>query len=98
MPFAFWTSYLPGLAIVGVVLFGLYAAARALARRRLFASGGARLVSVVTSTFVSQNVAIHVIKAGGRYLLVGCAAAQVRTLGELVPAEVEAWLAEQSRA
>lgn len=98
MPFAFWTGYLPGLAIVGALLFGLYVLARNLARRRLFAGGGAQLVSVVTSTFVAQNVAIHVIKAGGRYLLVGCAAAQMRTLAELAPAEVEAWLAEQRRA
>jgi flagellar biogenesis protein FliO len=98
VPFAFWTGYLPGLAIVGAILFGLYAIARTLARRRLFADGDARLVSVVASTFVSQNTSIHVIKAGERYLLVGGGAGQVRTLGELAPAEVEAWREAQRRA
>lgn len=93
---SFWTSYLLALAIVGLMLAGLYIIVRGLARGRILAASGRRFVNVVESTMLSQHVAMHVVRAGSRYLLVGGANnGALTTLAELTPEEVEAWLAQQ---
>jgi len=96
MSAGFWLQYLVALAVVALMLGGLYAVVRGLARGRLIASADRRLVSVLESTVLSQHAALHVVKAGGKYLLIGASnGGGVTTLGELPAEEVEAWLAQQ---
>lgn len=88
-------QYILALAVVALMLFGLYTVVRALGRGRLMASADRRLISVIESTFLAQNTTLHVIKAGGRYYLVGGGSGHVSTLAELPPENVEPWLKEQ---
>ena len=92
----FWLQYAFALLVVALMLGGLYAVARGLARGRVLASSDRRLVAVLESTVLSQHSAVHVIKAGTKYLLVGATNnGGVTTLGELPADEVETWLAAQ---
>ena len=95
MSWGFWVNYFLALLIVALMLSGLYIIVRGLARGRIFASAGRRLVTVIESTALSQHVNVHVVKVGERYLLVGGANGSVSTLAELSADEVEAWLAAQ---
>ena len=92
---SFIGQYVLALAVVGLMLVGLYAVVRALGRGRIVAAAQKRLVSVVESTFIAQNTTVHVLKAGGRYFLVGGGSGHVNTLAELAADEVEPWLAQQ---
>ncbi len=91
----FLFSYVLALVVVGLMLFGLYAVVRGVSRGRALGSSEKRLVGVVTSTYVSQNTTIHVVRAGSRYLLVGGGAGHLRALGEIPADEVDAWSASQ---
>ncbi len=95
MTAGFWLQYLLALVVVALMLGGLYAVVRGLARGRLIASADRRLVSVLESTVLSQHAAVHVVKAGGKYLLLGATNGGVTTLGELPAEEVDGWLSEQ---
>jgi flagellar biogenesis protein FliO len=95
MSSGFWVQYLFALLVVALMLGGLYAVVRGLARGRLIASSERRLVTVLESTPLSQHAALHVVKVGGRYYLIGGGNGQVGTLTELDPAEVETWLQTQ---
>ena len=95
MATSFWFSYFLALGVVALLLAGLYLIVRGLARGRIVASAGRRMVTVLESTALAQHVAVHVIKVGSRYLLVGGGNGNVATLTELQPEEVEAWLAAQ---
>lgn len=97
MTATFWTQYLLALAVVGLMLFGLYSVVRGLTRGRMLAANGRRLLGVVDSIALSQNTTLHVVKAGGRYLIVGGGAGHLSAMGELDAAEVDAWIAEQQR-
>jgi flagellar biogenesis protein FliO len=94
----FLFSYVLALVVVGLMLFGLYAVVRGVSRGRTLGSPEKRLVGVVSSTYVSQNTTIHVVKAGSKYLLVGGGSGQLRALGEIPAHEVEAWSASQRDA
>ena len=94
----FLFSYLLALVVVGLMLFGLYAVVRGVSRGRAFGASEKRLVSVVSSTYVSQNTTIHVVKAGSKYLLVGGGSGQLRALGEVAADEVETWSVSQREA
>jgi flagellar biogenesis protein FliO len=98
MTAGFWGQYLLALIVVALMLFGLYAIVRGLTRGRLLASNEKRLVGVIDTAIVSQNTNVHIIKAGGKYLLVGGGSGHLSALGEIPADEVEAWLAEQRRA
>ena len=98
MTAAFWTQYLVALAVVGLMLVGLYGLVRGLTRGRMLAATDKRLVGVVDSAIVSQNTTVHVVKAGSKYLLVGGGSGHLSALGELPAEEVEAWLDDQRRA
>jgi len=95
MPSGFWFQYLFALLVVALLLGGLYAVVRGLARGRILVSADRRLVTVLESTVLSQHAALHVIKVGGRYYLVGGGQGHVNSLVELPPEEVEAWLETQ---
>ncbi|MBV8750829.1 MAG: flagellar biosynthetic protein FliO [Candidatus Eremiobacteraeota bacterium] len=75
------------LAVVALVLVGLTFAVRTLNRGRIVAGTDRRLVTVVESTFLAQNVTLHVVKVGDRYYLIGGGSAGVTHIAD-VPAEV----------
>ena len=95
MSAGFIGQYLLALLVVALMLFGLYTIVRALGRGRLIAASDKRLVSVIESTFVSQNTTLHVVKVADKYFLIGGGAGHLTTLGEISPESVEPWLAEQ---
>jgi flagellar biogenesis protein FliO len=95
MSSGFWLNYLFALLVVGLMLGGLYAVVRGLARGRILASADRRLVTVLESTMLSQHAALHVVKVGERYFLVGGGQGHVSSLVELTPQEVESWLESQ---
>lgn len=95
MSSGFVGQYILALVIVGLMLGGLYLVVRFLGRGRLLNATGKRLVSVVESTYLSQNTTLHVVKVAGIYYLVGGGAGHVTTLVQIPPEQVEPWLAEQ---
>ncbi len=96
MSTGFWLQYFVALLVVALMLAGLYAVVRGLSRGRVLGSTDRRMVTVLESTVLTQHSAVHVVKAGTRYLLLGASnAGGISTLGELPSQEVEAWLAEQ---
>lgn len=98
MSAGFWFNYLFALVIVALMLVGLTIVARGLSRGRLLASANRRLVTVLESTPLAQHSAVHVVKVGARYWLVGGSQGSVSTLAELPAEEIEAWLAQQRSA
>jgi flagellar biogenesis protein FliO len=92
---SFVAEYIMALLVVALMLFGLYTVVRALGRGRLVTSADKRLVTVVESTALAQNTALHVVKVGERYYLVGGGSGHVSTLAEVPAEHVEPWLTEQ---
>jgi flagellar biogenesis protein FliO len=92
---AFWQSYAVALIVVGLMLYGLHALARVIARGRLRSQVDTRLIAVVTSSYVSQNTTVSVVKAGSRYLLIGGGNGHLQTLCELPADEVARWLTDR---
>lgn len=86
MPPAFWATYFARLAIVALVLAGMYFLARKLRDARFFARGSRRL-NVLESAMLSPNAALHVVRAGDRYFLVGTGS--VTPIAELRLAEIK---------
>jgi len=85
-------------ALVGLLLLGLTYVIRALSRGRLVVAANRKLVTVVESTFVAQNVTLHVVKVGDRFYLLGGGSAGLSKIDE-VPAEIaQHWLDEQKRS
>jgi flagellar biogenesis protein FliO len=85
------------LAVIGVLLFVLWYAAKLTGRNRIVTSASKRLITVLDTTFLSQQSTMHVVKVGSRYLLVGSGANGLALISELQEPEVEAWLEEQRR-
>ena len=98
MSTGFWVNYFLALVAVGLLLGGLFVVARTLARGRMLALADRRLVTVLESTMLAQHVAVHVVKAGTHYYLLGGTNGSIATLAELPADEVEAWLAQQRGA
>lgn len=78
----FWLTYFERLAIVALILTALYSLARKLRDVRIFARAGSRL-SVLESAMLTPNAAVHVVKAGARYFLIGSGSSGVTRLAEL---------------
>jgi flagellar biogenesis protein FliO len=95
MSSGFWLNYVLALVVVALLLGGLYAVVRGLARGRILASADRRLVTVLESTMLSQHAALHVVKVGTKYYLIGGGQGHVTSLVELPPEEVENWLGTQ---
>ncbi len=87
MPLSFWVSYLVRLAVVALVLIALYFTARRLRQTRLFARSGCSL-GLLESMMLSQHAALHVVRVGTRYFLIGTATGAVTALAEIEEAEV----------
>jgi flagellar biogenesis protein FliO len=84
--------------LVGVLLFGLTYAVRALSRGRLVVAANRKLVTVVESTFLAQNVTLHVVKVGESFYLVGGGSAGVTKIDDVPAAVAAPWLDEQKRS
>jgi flagellar biogenesis protein FliO len=82
MPESFWTGYLVRLAVVALVLIALYFTARKLRQTRLFGGRG-RCLSLLESIILSQHAALHVVRVGARYFLIGSATGTVTALAEI---------------
>ncbi len=95
MSSGFWLQYAFALLVVALMLGGLYAVVRGLARGRLLVATERRLVTVLESTQLSQHAALHVVKVGVHYYLIGGGNGNVATLTELDASEVETWLGTQ---
>ena len=99
MSWSFWFNYALALFVVALMLVGMWVVVRGLARGRIMAGLNRRMVSVLESTALSQHSALHVVKVGTRYLLIGGTNnGSVTTLAELPVEEVDAWLAQERRA
>lgn len=98
MDISFLLRIVSAFALVALLLLGLTYVVRALSRGRLVVSANRKLVTVVESTFVAQNVTLHVVKVGDRFYLLGGGSAGLTKIDE-VPAEFAAhWLDEQKRS
>ena len=98
MPGDFWLNDLLAFVVVALILAGVYAILRSVVRGRVLATVDRRLVTVLESTMLSQQSALHVVKVGGRYLLFGGGNGSISTLAELPSQEVEAWIAQERRS
>jgi flagellar biogenesis protein FliO len=90
VPSSFWEAYVLKLAILGAVLGTLYALARRLKGMKLFSRASGRYVTVIESTMLSPHAAIHLVRFGPRYLLIGCGSAGLSKLAEFSAGELEA--------
>ncbi len=90
MPWSFWEAYAVKLLILGLMLAALYAVARRLKGLRFFARGVDRYVTVIESTMLSQHAAVHLLRIGTRYLLIGGGSAGLSKLAEFNAGEFEA--------
>jgi len=89
MPWSFWEAYAVKLLILGVMLAVLYAVARRLKGVRFFARGVDRYVTVIESTMLSPHAAVHLLRVGTRYLLIGGGSAGLFKLAEFSAGELE---------
>jgi flagellar biogenesis protein FliO len=85
---SFWQGYALKLALIALLLAGLFALTRLLRGARFFDGGGSRLVTVVESVMLSPHLWVHVVKVGTRYLCVGGGEGAIAMLTELTPEEV----------
>lgn len=88
MPASFWMSYLVRLAIVAASLIALYFAARKLRQTRFF-SRDDRALSLLESIMLSPHAALHLVRVGSRYFLLGSATGAVSALAELTGADTD---------
>ncbi|MGH7716921.1 MAG: flagellar biosynthetic protein FliO [Vulcanimicrobiaceae bacterium] len=98
MELAVWIRAITALALVALLLYGLFWALRLLSQGRLLALGRTRLAVVVESTFLSQNTAVHVVKVARRYYLVGASNGHVALITELPADEVDPYVEAQRQA
>ena len=97
MDIAFVLKVAWAFALVALLLLALTYAVRALSRGRLIVAANRKLVTVVESTFLAQNVTLHVVKVGDQFYLLGGGSAGITKIGD-VPAELaQSWLEEQKR-
>jgi len=88
VPFSFWAGYFDKLAIVALVLAATYLVAHQL-RRAPFCGRTGRRLSLVESMMLSAHAALHVVRVGSRYFLIGSSAGSLSMLAELAPAQFE---------
>ena len=89
--------YVYALVVIALLLLAMTWVVGALGRGRLLASTRHRLTSVVESTYLTQQSTLHVVKAAGKYYLVGGGSAGVTLICELPAEEVNEWIETQRR-
>ncbi|MGH7661504.1 MAG: flagellar biosynthetic protein FliO [Vulcanimicrobiaceae bacterium] len=95
MDWNLWFRAASALALVALLLYGLFWAVRLLSQGRMLALGQNRLVSVVESSVLSQHASVHVVRIGRRYYLVGAGSGTVALISELPAEEVEPFIESQ---
>jgi flagellar biogenesis protein FliO len=98
MEWMVWLRAISALALIALLLWGLYWGVRFVSHGRLLTLGRNRLVSVVESTFLAQNTSVHVMKIGTRYYLVGASSGHVALICEIPRDEVEPFIESQRQA
>ncbi|HTX02944.1 MAG TPA: flagellar biosynthetic protein FliO [Candidatus Acidoferrales bacterium] len=98
MELSVWIRAITALALVALLLYGMFWALRLLSQGRMLTLGRSRLAVVVESTFLSQNTAVHVVKVARRYYLVGASHGHVALITELPAEEVEPYVEAQRQA
>jgi flagellar biogenesis protein FliO len=98
MELSVWIRAITALALVALLLYGMFWVLRLLSQGRLLALGRSRLAVVIESTFLSQNTAVHVVKVARRYYLVGASHGHVALITELPADEVEPYVESQRQA
>ena len=91
-------TYIWALAVIALLLVGLTYAVRLLNRGRVVGAASNRLVSVVESAAVSQHSAVHVVKVGDRYYLVGGGSAGVTHIADVPSDVVDPYIETQRKA
>jgi flagellar biogenesis protein FliO len=97
MDIAFVLKVVWAFALIALILVAMMYVGRAVQRGRVI-SGGRRLVSTIESTALAQNVAVHVLRVGDKYFLVGGGSAGVALLSELPASEIEPFIESQRAA
>ena len=82
MTAAYWTMYFERLAIVALVLIGLYVLGRKLRELRIFTSASRRLC-VIESVALSPHAALHIVQADRRSFLIASASTGVTGVAEV---------------
>lgn len=95
MEWTVWLRAISALALVALLLYGLFWATRFVSAGRLLALGRSRLVVVIESTVLSQNTSVHVVRIGRRYYLVGAGSGHVSLISELSAEEIEPFVESQ---
>jgi flagellar biogenesis protein FliO len=98
MELSVWIRAITALALVALLLYGLFWLLRLLSQGRLLTLGRSRLSVVIESTFLSQNTAVHVVKVANRYYLVGASHGHVALITELPAQEIEPFVEAQRQA
>ncbi|MEO7040077.1 MAG: flagellar biosynthetic protein FliO [Candidatus Elarobacter sp.] len=94
----FYLNLIWAFALIALMLVGLTYAVRLVNRGRIVAASGNRLVTIVESVAVSQHSAVHVVKVGDRYYLVGGGSAGVTHIADVPPDVVEPYIETQRKA
>lgn len=94
----FYLNLIWAFALIALMLVGLTYAVRLVNRGRIVAASGARLVTIVESAAVSQHSAVHVVKVGDRYYLVGGGSAGVTHIADVPSDVVEPYIETQRKA
>jgi flagellar biogenesis protein FliO len=98
MELTVWIRAITALALVALLLYGMFWLLRLLSQGRLLTLGRSRLTVVVESTFLSQNTAVHVVKVANRFYLVGASNGHVALITELPAQEIEPFVESQRQA
>jgi len=98
MNVAFALQIVWAFALIALLLVVMMYVGRSIQRGRVVGTLGARLVSTIETTALAQNVAVHVVRVGNRYFLLGGGNAGVALLSELPAEDVEPYIAQQREA
>ena len=96
MDLAFRTLW--AFAVVALLLVALTYVVRMLNRSRIVAASGRRLITVIESTALAQNMTVHVVKVGDRYYLIGGGSAGVTHIADVPSDVVDPYIETQRKA
>ncbi len=95
MDIAFVLKVVWAFALVALLLVALSYIVRALSRSRLVVSANRKIVTIVESTSLAQNVTLHVVKVGERFYLLGGGSAGLTKIDDVPVDFAQTWLDEQ---
>ena len=96
MDIAFRTLW--AFAVVALLLVALTYVVRMLNRSRIVAASGRRLITVIESTALAQNMTVHVVKVADRYYLLGGGSAGVTHIADVPSDVVDPYIETQRKA